>query len=404
MDPDTGAGNQVLYPAAGNVKQPRTSSLVLAVQFVVGVVVGSVLIRYVDRAADGLGGPVVFGVLAALVPAMWLQLLVHEAGHALAGVLGGRRFVGAGVGPLRLERGSGTWMLRWGGGIKGIGGFAATFPTRPETRGAAAVYLLGGPLANLAAAALAGLMLSILEPPSVLAMVVLGSLVVAGTLLGVVNLLPFQSKGWNSDGYALLQLLRNGAAWRVIQAIQLALAAAVAGVRPRDWPLGSLDVALGLPIQLQLPAHCLRMSVVLDRDDMAAARDTAAELAALWPDSPDGQRQGVALMLASYAARAGDAALLAAWRPHCEGGLLDLSPYRLWLDAEAAAMTGDDGVARARLIEARQALPRVHDRSSVDVLRGYLDELEGRLAQRQEAVDNSRGAVRGPGIHPGSIA
>ncbi len=387
MEHTSGSDAQALYPAQPGARAESTSWLTLGLQFLLGVGVGVGGIMLADRVTGGLDGRTMAALFVALPLALWVQLLLHEAGHALAGLLVGRRFVGAGVGPLRLERGDGAWTLRWGGGISGVGGFAAMLPRGPEGRGAAAVVLVAGPLANLLAAGLAAFALARLEAPGMVSGAALGASAVAGTLLGVANLLPFRSRGWNSDGRGLLELMRGDSVWRVTQAQQLVVAAAMAGVRPRDWPADPLAQAHEVPAPLQAGAHSLRMSMALDRDDMATARDAALALAALWPGTPDGQRQGVALMLASYAARGGDAALLAAWRPHCEGGMLDLSPYRLWLDAEAALLGGDHDAARVLVRQAREALPRVHDRSGVVVLGDWLDALE----QRSETLQLRNG-------------
>lgn len=372
---------KALHPRPVPTGQARSSWWMVAVQFVLGGVGGFGVIAAIDALPGELTLPLLAGVLAVVLLMLWLQVLVHEAGHALAGLLAGRRFIAAGVGPLRLERGDGVWNLRWGGGIKGIGGFAATFPPGPERRRSAALFVLGGPVANLASAASAGAVLAVADVSHPLAMAALGSTALAGLLLGVVNLVPLQSHGWHSDGQNLRELLRDSPAWRVMQGQQLAVAAAMAGIRPRDWPVASAGVPEGLPPQLRAPALSLAVSVALDRGEIDAARQAARALAGIWPGLPDGQCQAVAVVVATYAARAGDAELLAAWRPHCEGGLLDLSPYRLWLDAEAAAMAGNGGEARRLVGEARAALPRVHDRSSVVVLGEYLDALEGRVAR-----------------------
>lgn len=368
-----------LYPATSSPAAARTSWRALGVQFVLGVLFGLGFVSLADRLGNLLDGFSLVAMLLAFPVAFWLQLLVHEAGHALGGLLAGRRFVGAGAGPFRLERGEGRWMLRWGGGVRGIGGFAAMLPARSEGRLASAVFLLGGPLANLATAVLAAVALASLQAPGPYMTAVLGSFAFAGGLLCLANLVPFSSSGWSSDGRQLVELVRGGPAWRATRAYQSILAAAMAGIRPRDWPIGTLAEAQDAPAGLEGPLQVLRMSMALDRDDRADADEAAAALAALWPGAADGQRQGIALMLASYAARCGDASLLAAWRPHCEGGLLDLTPYRLWLDAESALHAGDPDAGRSLLAQARDALPRVHDRSSQQVLGEYLDGLGAAL-------------------------
>src|SRR5690606_35515787 len=141
---DDGAG--ALYPAPGGARAPAMSWPMLGLQFLLGVGVGVGGIMLADRLSGGLDGRTLAAVLVALPVAGWLQLLLHEAGHALAGLLVGRRFVGAGVGPLRLERGQGTWMLRWGGGVGGIGGFAAMLPRGEADRNATAVGAFYRPL------------------------------------------------------------------------------------------------------------------------------------------------------------------------------------------------------------------------------------------------------------------
>src|SRR5690606_11415679 len=87
---------------------------------------------------------------------------------------------------------------------------------------------------------------------------------------------------------------------------------------PPASPATDLD---DLPPPLQTGVQAVRLARALDSSDADSARGAATVIAGLWSAMPDGQAQGLAVMLATYAARAGDRALLAAWRPHCEGGL-----------------------------------------------------------------------------------
>lgn len=364
--------------AAGKAAWPMT-----AVQFVLGGIGGYALIAGFDRLAGEVTLPMLGAGLAILLATLWLQVVVHEAGHAIAGFAAGRRLIAAGVGPLRLERGVGGWQLRWGGGVQGIGGFAAMLPAqgRREGRRHLAMFLLGGPLANLLCAGAAVAVLLAGPPVGAFATLTLAAIAFGGGLLGLVNLLPFQSHGWHTDGHGLRELARDTPLFHAMRGQQDALALALAGVRPRDWPAGLLaDIPDAVPDSGAAAILTLRMGRALDRDDWPTARATAEALAGLYPGLPDGQRQGIAATLAVYAARTGDAALLGAWRPLCEGGLLDLGPYRLWLDAEAAAMAGDAAAARTLSAQARVALPRIHDRAGVLVMGEYLDRLDAQLA------------------------
>lgn len=371
-----------LYPAERTPVAPRSGQgrLMFVMQMLVGAVGGFFALQWLDSRVEGLDWALLFMGMGAFVVVGWLQILVHEAGHAMAGALAGRRFAGAGIGPLQVDRGAdGRLTFRWARSIRGIAGYAVMIPRAHEPRTRAAAYILGGPLANLACAAVAFALWHRLADPAPLVLVLLVATGVVGLTLGVLNLVPFHNQGWSSDGNSLLQLWGNPQRWQAIQAMQLALAAAVAGVRPRDWPGVPAAGIEELPRPLQANLQAVRLASALDHGDADTARAAASAVAGLWAAMPDGLAQGMAVMLATYAARTGDRALLAAWRPHCEGGLMDLGPARLWLDAEAACLDGDLRQARELARQARAALPRIHDRSSQIVMGEYLDGLEQRI-------------------------
>lgn len=382
-DSAVAGASDALYPREAEAVKRPASKVVQALPYVIGGVIGVALVAFDIPLPDAGSLPQLAGWLGLCVLLLWLQVIAHEAGHAFAGVLAGKRLVGAGIGPLRLERGTGGWMLRWGGAVRGLAGFAVLLPAdgRGDSRGADIAFVLGGPLVNLVSAAAALAVLLLAPPAGATASVALWATAITGALLGIINLVPYRPQGWHTDGLALLELLRDTPASRVMRVQQHVIGLSMAGVRPRDWPLAQLDVAGDLPAEVVDAAHLLRLMRALDSDDRPAADAAALQLAAAYPSMADGRRQGVALMLATYAVRAArDPALLAAWRPLCEGGLLDFSPQRLWLDAEAAAMAGDPGTARAFAAESRAALPRIHDPASVTVLRERLDALDAQLA------------------------
>lgn len=358
---------------AGPRKVPTVRKvLVFVAMFSVSGVVGALAARALGDAPAWQLVP----LLASLVLSLWLQLIVHEAGHALAGMARGMRPVGIGLGPLRMERGVGGWRTRWGGGVRGIGGFAALVPAPDRARPARdeAIYLAGGPLANLAAAAVAAIPLA--SGATGLWAGALWMFAGVGTMLGVINLLPFHSQGWRSDGRGLLDLLRAAPdALQMRRMTQLA-SLSMAGVRARDWPAAMVPPLPGADAAPAIArmALMLRHAHALDTGADDDARACAHALRALHHDAPDGVRQISALTLASHAALVErDRALLAAWRPRCEGGLLDLGAHRAWLDAELAALAGDRPARDAALARARDALPRVHDAGSARVLGEWID-------------------------------
>ena len=135
-------------PAPGMSRRALRSGLEILVYFIGGAAVGGGAAYFGLNLLPGVG----LLAIGVFFLAMWPNLILHEAGHGLAAMARGMQLVAFGIGPLRLERGSqGRWRLRNGGGVRGMGGFAAAFPRagREPTRFDEAVVLAGGPLANL---------------------------------------------------------------------------------------------------------------------------------------------------------------------------------------------------------------------------------------------------------------
>ncbi|MFN8900790.1 MAG: hypothetical protein ACK5VV_01805 [Lysobacteraceae bacterium] len=341
---------------------------------------------------EGAGvGRWLIGALLLLV-AFWLQVLLHEAGHALAGLAGGLRPLAFGVGPLRLERAGDGWRFRWGGGVAGISGFAALLPPADgsPSRGVQAAYLLGGVIANAVVAGLALWALTA-SPPEV-SRGLLVALAATGLFLAVVNLIPFGSGGWLSDGAGLWSLWRQpGLAFASIT-LQQVLQASMDGVRPRDWPAALLPAddapfgEYGDPA-LDTGIAVMRLSRALDAGDAVRAEAAARFLHATWPTASAPLRPGVAATLAVHCLLVHqDLVAVRACRERMVGSLLDMGCHEAWLDAEIAWGDGDVAQARAKLDEAVAALPRVHDAGTREIVAEYLEAFQARLAAHESAI------------------
>jgi hypothetical protein len=320
--------------------------------------------------------------LACLVLTFWPNVVLHEAGHALAGLSRGMRAIGFGLGPLRWDRGADRWHFRCAGALAGISGFAALLPhgSRGTSRLDQAFFLAGGPLANLATAALLWSALSLASGSRAWAGVLVGT-GLGALLLGLANLLPFHTRGWRSDGRGLLDLLRDTPDAALQQRVHQLMALTMAGVRPRDWPETLVPQAVSGSKSPMLAAtgDILRLSWAMDRGDSEQAAGAARRATAAYNDVPEAFRPHLAVALAGHVAlMLHDHALLATWRPLCEGGVTDLSVYRAWLDAELAAHTGDDAAARAAIAHARTAVARASDPVTALQIGEYLDAFEAR--------------------------
>ncbi len=381
--PPAGSGTAALYPpprpAAGASGGGGTARglLRLLVGLAAGLVFGMTVAHF-GFALSGAGAP--FALLAGVLLGLWPNILLHEAGHALAGMARGMRLVAAGIGPLRLERRAQGWEIRRGGAIQGLGGFAALVPVAGRgSRLDMAVMLVGGPGINLVTAALAFPLATLTDGwPAAL----LQGFGASALLLGLANLLPLQTGGWRSDGRGLLDLVRDPDTAAAMLRMNQLTALSIAGTRPRDWPDTLLPTGLadGTPALARAAAGMLLLLSATDRGEPGEADRHARSLPPLLWDTPDGFRQHLAVVMAMHAAAGRrDLPLLAAWRPLCEGGLMDLSAWRHWLDAELAAGDGRLRQALTLLEQARGALPKLQDRASARLLDEWLDALASRL-------------------------
>jgi hypothetical protein len=357
-------------------------------QFAMGGLFGGLGMVAVIAALDRPSGWEAALLFATLLPAVWTHLILHEAGHALAGWAGGQHIAAIGIGPWRVERGADGWRARKGTNVQGIGGFALVLPTRETvTVAERSAYLLGGPLANLLAAALAvGVVAGFgLEGYGA---ALLSVFAVVGALIGMVNLVPFFSGGWSSDGRQLLALWCGWPEARIAEWMTRWAALAMLGVRPRDWPAAPLAAGddpgvddPALPQGLRDALLRLRLIVALDRGDAGAppALTAARALAAGFWAGPDGVRQINAALLAAWQLKCGAAPeAVEAWLNESDGGLIDQRAHRAWLRAAVAHRRGDRDTALRELGEARAGLPRVMDAAS----RAMLDEELEALARQ----------------------
>lgn len=323
----------------------------------IGGLVGFVLMRAAGPDAQLFGlGVTIVGILAAI----WLQLFLHELGHAAAGLMIGMRLYGVGFGSVRVDRAGQGW--RWCyAPLKGIGGYALALPvpSRAYGRREHFAFLLGGPAANLVSASLALCIASQVDAPLIHGLLVAFALV--GLAQGLLNLLPLEIGGFMTDGWGLREVLRDSPRLQsLLDGVRLA-GYGGEGLRPRDWPgppaLASTEDCS--PIATSNTA--LRLLWALDTGNADEARRAALDLRQRYLGLAPLSRGGIAAVMASFAAIVEhDALLLDAWLSRVGHALVDLSLQRAWLTAELAALRGAADLA-SRIDQARAALDRAQD-------------------------------------------
>ena len=146
---------------------------------------------------DALGLPGLLVLLLLLVLAYVLQVVVHEGGHLVCGLLTGYRALSFRIGRMLLVKLDGRWKLR-AYHIPGTGGQCLMAPPAQE-RPPYRLYHLGGGLANLLLAALALPVFLLTGAP--LLRVFAGALVLIGGWIAGTNLIPMKMGGVANDGY-----------------------------------------------------------------------------------------------------------------------------------------------------------------------------------------------------------
>lgn len=153
-------------------------------------------------------------------------VLIHEAGHAAAGLLFGFEIGAVRVGPADLKKQK-KWIWGLNKGRWDSGFVMAQFRNVPgplaALRGFA--FILGGPAANLSLA----FILAFFSSGSTLFGRMCGYLMIVCILLGVTNLVPFRSKLGLSDGAKLLSILFRPK-WREDFVFRLSLKVRVAEI------------------------------------------------------------------------------------------------------------------------------------------------------------------------------
>jgi len=327
----------------------------------------------------------------ALLPLwMFAVVAVHELGHVAGGVSSGMRFVLYVVGPLRVWRGAHGLCAGFNRSLATWGGLAACAPRDLEGFRARMMRMVaGGPLASLLLAALAALATLPLDGRAAFHAAAVAALSLA---IGLITMVPASAGGFESDGAQWLGLRRGGPEVEQRALVVALYGSSLAGVRPRDQDAAMIERALALPgpPRVALALHAFAYAHALDRGAVDSARKHADAIAAGIDEYPDGFRQNLALELAWFEARHGDAAAAQAWLRRGEGGVVDAS-LRLRAQAAVALAGGDAATALQRADAALAALSRAMDPGTAHWYRDGLEQV--RAAALAGAPDRVRRAA-----------
>ena len=183
-----------------------------------------------------------FAILFLLfIVGYFLQIIIHEAGHLIFGLLSGYHFLSFRVGSITLVHLNGRWQWKRFS-IQGTGGQCLMIP--PENRERDCPYRLynaGGVISNFIVSILAGLLLYLCKDIKYISYLSFG-LVISGIFIFLTNGIPMKIGGVGNDGYNIFQLEKDPIAKRGWY-IQLKTNALLSeGKRMRDFPFEWFEI------------------------------------------------------------------------------------------------------------------------------------------------------------------
>lgn len=231
--------------------------------------------------------------LMVLLVAQLAMVAIHEFGHAAVGRALGMRLRGFIVGPLQWHIRDGQWSFRFVlTGFLTPGGATTVVPGRPgQSMWREVAMVAAGSCAGLLTGALA--LWAVFTSPRSRQEEIWLPLAVFATLsvvVSVVNLIPFRTKSFYSDGARIWQVLGRGPWADLHRAFSDAAATTVTPLRPRDFDIEAIHrAAKAITVgQQALLLRLLASSYYLDRGRLEEAGQALQDAEAVFQHSvPD---------------------------------------------------------------------------------------------------------------------
>ena len=171
----------------------------------IGVVLWPVFLPYLFIHEPVIDFANILMIIVATVVSGGLALIIHEIGHAIAGILSGMTFMNMSIGPIVVVRSDGkSRVIVQKPALGYLGRAMLRFPgalTAEQMEARLKRYVAGGPVANLIVAVIAIALVYTIFPSGILL-----TFAVVNLLLGAANLIPTDSKGMMTDGKHLSML------------------------------------------------------------------------------------------------------------------------------------------------------------------------------------------------------
>lgn len=357
-----------------SAKPPQRNLASSILQILAGILLGFALIYISERYRLSFS--------ALLLPALFVgylfSIFIHEAGHLLIALFVNFRVLSFAVWPAQLNFDQSAWRWSWLA-RKGPKGFIAITPIGTERLRSRLFFVTAaGPVASALLVVVCWFVLAQMDLPRWAAEQIL-LISLCSLVFAVAGLIPIRTQTVISDGARLAMLLRGSADWERMSAQQMTVAAAVSGIRPRDWNPDLIEMGLG-PEDGTLEARtgrALRYSYLIDQGRIDEAEQELVWL--LHEPCPDAAVTTWQLQVVWFAAAfQGDPATARKWfdqpTPHkanpCE---------RLMAEAALAFVEQRRSDSTRLTAEAIRACEQITDRGSAQAIHEKLLALENSL-------------------------
>lgn len=291
---------------------PRNTLKTTLFQLVFGALVGAGIVYFFITSVEAGGGaraPRVLWILASLVISLFLATIIHECGHLAGALSQGFRFRVLTIGPLAIADTPDGFRFQWNFRVMALvmGQQISTPPAKTaHTPGATAknfqIYLMGGGIANLLSAAVAGFALATIADGFWIRQF-LAIFIGLSVVLGVVNLAPIAlSSGIKTDGFHMRALRRGDGSADYFLALFDYVRDIYVGIHPRDWSLESvrrIEEQAGNDLERSI-AFVMRLSHAIATNDHTAASAATQQLESVYTNIPKALRTQYAAELVHY--------------------------------------------------------------------------------------------------------
>ena len=219
-----------------------------------------------------------------------LMVAIHEFGHVAVGTALGMKLRAFIVGPFHWRVREGKWEFRCIlSGFLAVGGATAVAPTDPHRPLWRDICMVAaGPVTSLAAGLLAG-WLTLLAPraPWQQDWLLLAVFSTLSLMTGAINLVPFRTRSFYSDGARIYQLLSAGPWADLHRAFSAAAATTFTPLRPRDFDIEAIQRAVSsISVGHQaLHLRLLAASYYLDQGRNSDASKALAQAETVYQES-----------------------------------------------------------------------------------------------------------------------